>query len=247
MTDLRGKIALVTGGSRGIGAAIAKELALKGAYVAVNYVRNSDSAERVAAEIRAFGGEVTLFKADVSDSKGAHDLVDAVHKTYGNLHILVNNAGITRDKSFCRMTPEIWQEVLQVNLNSAFYCCASAVPHMIQSGGGNIINISSIIGQSGGFGQSNYAAAKAGMLGFTKSLALELARHHITVNAICPGFINTDMVSDVPDTVLKSIIDKIPLKRLGNAIEIAKGVIYLVCSGSYITGQSININGGMYV
>lgn len=245
--ELKGKIAIVTGGSKGIGAAIAKELANNGVKVIVNYNSSKESAERVVDDIQLNGGEAIAVKGDVSISQEAAELVQAAINKYGKLDILINNAGITRDRTFKKLDETNWRKVIDVNLNSAFNTTSAALPYLIESGNGRIINISSIIGQSGGFGQTNYSAAKAGLIGFTKSLALELARTGVTVNAICPGFIETDMVAEMPQNVLEQVIARIPMRRLGHAGEIARAVIYLCQDGEYITGQQINVNGGLYM
>ncbi len=166
---------------------------------------------------------------------------------FGKVDILVNNAGITRDRTFKKLNREDWERVIDVNLSSVFNTTSARLPYITESEGGRIISISSIIGQAGGFGQTNYAAAKAGMIGFTKSLALELAKTNVTVNAICPGFIDTEMVAEVPENVREQIVAKIPKKRFGQADEIAKGVVYLCRDGAYITGRQLNINGGLYM
>lgn len=245
--NLTGKVAIVTGGSKGIGTAISKELANAGVKVVVNYNSSRESAELVVEEILANGGTAVALQGDVSISSEASQLVKTTIEKYGRLDILVNNAGITRDRTFKKMDEENWRKVIDVNLNSVFNTTSVALPHLLDSGNGRVINISSIIGQAGGFGQTNYAAAKAGLLGFTKSLALELARTGVTVNAICPGFIETEMLSDVPDNVREQIQSKIPTRRFGHAEEIARGVLYLCQDGEYITGQQLNINGGLYM
>ena len=246
LKPLEGKVAIVTGGSRGIGAAIAKELARNGAQVAFNYQSRIDSAEALVKEIEDEGGTSFAIKADVSDYKDIELFLDEVVSRFGRVDILVNNAGITRDRSFRNLSREEWNEVINVNLNSIFNTTSSVINQMIDNKFGRIINISSIIGQSGGFGQSNYAAAKAGMVGFTKSLALETAKSGITVNAICPGFIETEMVAAMPENVKEQMISKIPMKRLGQVDEIAEAVLFLA-QADYITGQSINVNGGLYM
>lgn len=245
--ELKGKVAIVTGGSKGIGAVISKELAKNGVKVIVNYNSSKEGADRVVEEIQANGGEAYAVKGDVSISTEANELVQAAIEKYGKLDILVNNAGITRDRTFKKMDEANWRKVIDVNLNSVFNTTSAALSHLIDSGNGRIITISSIIGQAGGFGQTNYAAAKAGLIGFTKSLALELARTGVTVNAICPGYIETEMFQDVPDNVKEQIIGRIPTRRLGHADEIARGVVYLCQDGEYITGQQLNINGGLYM
>ncbi|HJV46469.1 MAG TPA: acetoacetyl-CoA reductase [Bacillota bacterium] len=247
MRTLDNKVAIVTGGSRGIGRAIALELAKNGAAVAVNYVSNTDAANSLVKEIEGFGGSAFASQADVSDSSQAKVLVEETISRFGKVDILVNNAGVTRDKTFRRLGEDDWKKVIDVNLNSVFNTTSAVLPGMLEQKYGRIISISSIIGQAGGFGQTNYAASKAGIIGFTKSLALETARSNITVNAICPGFIETDMVADVPAEVLEQIVSKVPVRRLGQATEIARAVYFLVADGNYITGQQLNVNGGLYM
>lgn len=244
---LQGKVALVTGGSRGIGAEIAKELALHGATIVINYMSNAERAEQVAREINEYNPNVSAIQGDVSKTEDIARLCDQILEAHGTIDILINNAGITRDSRFLNMTEEAWNEVISTNMNSLFHLTKRVLPHMIEQNYGRIINISSIIGQSGGFGQTNYAAAKAGMIGFTKSLALETARNNITVNAVCPGYTFTDMVAEVPEKVQEKITAKIPKGRFGTPAEIAKAVRFLAVDGEYITGQCINVNGGMYM
>lgn len=247
MTELHDKVAIVTGGSRGIGASIALELARNGVKIVLNYVTRKELAEKILAEINEFGGEALIIQADVSNCEQANYLIHATVEHFGKLDILVNNAGITRDSTFKKLTEEDWRKVIDVNLNSVFNTTSAALPYLQESDAGRIINISSIIGQAGGFGQTNYAAAKAGLIGYTKSLALELARSNVTVNTICPGFIGTEMVQAIPEKVLESIVAKVPQKRLGKPEEVARGVVFLCKDGDYITGQQLNINGGLYM
>ncbi|AMA73793.1 acetoacetyl-CoA reductase [Aneurinibacillus thermoaerophilus] len=247
MVNLNGRVAIVTGGSRGIGAAIAKELAAHGVKVVINYSSNREAADTTVKEIEQVGGKAFAAQADVSDTVQARVLVEETITKYGKLDILINNAGITRDRTFRKITDEDWNKVIQVNLNSVYNMTTAALSHILESDAGRIINISSIIGQAGGFGQTNYSAAKAGMIGFTKSLALELAKTGTTVNAICPGFIDTEMVQAIPDEIRAQIVAKIPVRRFGLPEEIARGVIYLCQDGEYITGQQLNINGGLYM
>lgn len=247
MVKIDGKVAIVTGGSRGIGSAIAKELAAHGVKVVINYNSSSEAAEAVVKEIEQAGGTAFASQADVADPAQARVLVEETINKFGQLDILVNNAGITRDRTFRKITEEDWNSVIDTNLSSVYNMTAAGLEHIQKSDAGRIINISSIIGQAGGFGQTNYAAAKAGMIGFTKSLALELARGTTTVNAICPGFIDTEMVQAIPDNVREQIIAKIPKRRFGMPEEIARGVLFLCRDGEYITGQQLNINGGMYM
>jgi acetoacetyl-CoA reductase len=247
MVQLEGKVAVITGGGKGIGAAITRELARNGVKVVVNYNKSREAADQLIAEIKENGGEGIAVQADVSIQEEANKLIDAAVEQYGRLDILVNNAGITRDRTFKKLSNQDWNEVINVNLNSVYHTTAAALPYIMESDAGRIINISSIIGQAGGFGQTNYAAAKAGMIGFTKSLALELAKTGVTVNAICPGFIETDMLAEVPENIREQIKAKIPARRFGHADEIARGVLYLCRDGEYITGQQLNINGGLYM
>jgi 3-oxoacyl-(acyl-carrier-protein) reductase len=246
MADLKGKACLVTGGSRGIGRAIALELGSRGASVAVGYASNADAAEAVAAEITASGGQAFTFGLDVADPTTIESAVASVVERFGTIDILVNNAGITRDRSLAKMSPEEWDDVIATNLSSVFHLTSRVLPIMVKAGSGRIVNISSVIGLHGNFGQANYAAAKAGIVGFTKSAALELARKGITVNAIAPGFIETEMIAAMPDEVRATILAKIPMGRFGRPEEIAQAVAYLVTSGDYITGQVISIDGGLY-
>lgn len=247
MTELQGKVAIVTGGSKGIGASITRELASQGVKVAVNYNSSKESAEAIVNEIRENGGSAIAIQADVSYADQAKHLVEETKAAFGQLDILVNNAGITRDRSFKKLGEEDWKKVIDVNLHSVYNTTSAALGDLVEAEAGRIINISSIIGQAGGFGQTNYAAAKAGMVGFTKSLALELAKTNVTVNAICPGFIETEMVMAIPEEVRANIVAKIPKRRFGQVNEIARGVVYLVKDGAYITGQQLNINGGLYM
>ncbi len=245
---LKGRVAVVTGGSRGIGRAIALALAEEGADVAVNYQRNEAMARDVAQAIERTGRASDIYQADVSDPEQVQRMRDAILTRFQRADILVNNAGINRDKSFAKMDDDTWRSVISVNLNGVFYCTKVFLDAMAARGYGRIINISSIVGQMGNFGQANYAAAKAGLLGFTKTLARELAGKGITVNAIAPGFIETEMVAGVPDDVKQKLLAQIPLRRFGKPEEVAKAVVFL-CSedASYITGQVLNVNGGMYV
>ncbi len=247
MAEIKNKVAIVTGGSRGIGAAISEELAKNGVNVVINYNSNSEAADKKVAELKELGVEAYAVQADVSKSEDAKKLVEAAIEKFGQLDILVNNAGITRDSTFKKLSEEDWRQVIDVNLNSVYNTTSVALPHLTEAEAGRIVNISSIIGQFGGFGQTNYAAAKAGLIGFTKSLALETARTNLTVNAICPGYIGTEMVAAIPEKVLEGLKAKIPQKRLGKPEEIAKGVVFLCKDGDYITGQQLNINGGIYM
>ena len=246
MTDKH--VALVTGASRGIGKAISLELARKGVIVGLGYNRNTPKADEVKQEIISNGGEAEIFQGSIENFYDAKKVVDSIIEKYGKIDILVNNAGITEDKTILKMSLEEWLRVIQVNLFGAFYCIKASVENMIENGWGRIINISSIIGLTGNIGQSNYAAAKAGIIGLTKSLALELAKKNITVNAVAPGFIETEMVAKVNPKILESIKEKVPMKRLGTAKEVAKVVSFLASEDTgYVTGQVYGINGGLYM
>ena len=245
--SLAGKVALITGASRGIGRAIALELASRGATVAVNCRSNLMRAGEVRDEIVHLGGVSEVFQGDVSDRFEARNLIQEVFGIYERIDILVNNAGITRDKSIRKMTDDDWTEVIDTNLNSAFYCTSAALPFMIEKNFGRIINVSSFVGQAGNFGQANYAASKGGLIAFTKVLALELAKYNITANVIAPGFTATDMTEHIPLDVMEQIKQRIPMHRLALPEEIAKAAAFLICDGDYITGQQINVNGGIYM
>ena len=244
---LLGRIAVVTGGSRGIGSQIARELAASGATVIVNYVRGAEAAAGVVAQIEAAGGTASMEIGDVSKAEDVTAMFERIKAKYGRLDVLVNNAGILRDRTYKKMSMTDWHEVIDTNLSSVMYCCHEAVPMLLENGWGRIINISSFVGQMGNFGQANYAAAKAGILGFTKSLAIELARYNITVNAVCPGFVETEMWSSVPVNIQEKILDRIPMHRVAKPQEIARGVRFFAVEGDYMTGQSLNINGGIYM
>lgn len=247
MACLKDKVAIVTGSSRGLGRAIAREFADHGALVVLNYYQQKDPADELAKEIKGNGGKCIVVQAGVAHPDECAALIDAAVKEFGGLDILVNNAGVNRDRTIRRMTVEEWREVMATDLDSVFYCTYAAVPHMIERGGGRIVNMSSIVGQMGNLGQSNYAAAKAGIIGFSKSAAQELARFNITVNALCPGFIETDMVTNLADDVKAALIAKIPLGRFGKPEEVAQITRFLCTEGGYVTGAQVNINGGMYM
>jgi len=246
MAKFAGKIAVVTGGSRGIGAAIAIGLGREGATVVINYNHSHEEAQAIVTEIEAMGSSAIALQADISDAEATKVFIEQVLEQFGRIDILVNNAGITRDKTFRKMSFEEWHKVIDTNLSSVFNTCKIALPSMLEQKYGRIINISSVIGQAGGFGQTNYAAAKAGLIGFSKSLALETARGGVTVNCICPGYIATEMVMAMPENVREAIIAQVPMKKLGAPEEIAKGVIF-ICESEYMTGQSLNLNGGLYL
>ena len=245
---LKGKVALVTGASRGIGKAIALGLAENGAAVAVNYSSRESSALEVAEIIRKNGGKAEIFKARVNEEAEVEEMFSAVEKKLGPVDILVNNAGITKDNLLMRMKTEEWDMVIDVNLKGAFLCTRRALKGMMKNRYGKIINISSVVGFSGNAGQFNYSATKAGVIGMTKSAALECASRGIRVNAVAPGFIETDMTASISDDMKAAYMEKIPLKSLGKPEDIANAVIYLASPLSdYMTGQTLHLNGGMYL
>ena len=249
---LTGKVAVITGASRGIGAAIARELGAFGSHLVLNYARNAQLAEALALEIQEADlpgqpGSVVAIQADISDKDEATKLMDAVRQQFGRLDILINNAGVTHDHTFKKMTIEEWEDVIGTDLNGAFYCTHAAMPYLLEHEGGKVVNIGSAIGLSGNIGQANYAAAKAGLIGWTNSLAREWARYNITVNCVAPGFTETDMLSQVAPEIREQIYQRIPLHRFGTVQEVASLVRYLVTEGGYITGQVISVNGGLYV
>ncbi len=244
---LEGRKALVTGASRGIGKEIAIALAEAGADVVINYRSSEEEAGKVAKGLEEIGANTWLYPADIGNIKEIREMRSTIEKYFGKIDILINNAGINQDKLFIKMDEEAWNNVIRVNLNGVFNCTSTFLEHLIESGEGKIVNITSIVGQMGNIGQSNYAASKAGVIGMTKSLAKEFARNNITVNAIAPGFIETDMVKGIPDKVKEKVLAQIPMRRFGLPEEIARGVVFLVSEGSYITGHVLNINGGMYL
>jgi 3-oxoacyl-[acyl-carrier protein] reductase len=246
MTQLTDRVAIVTGGSRGIGRGIALELARRGATVVVNYNANATAAEEVAQAIITAGGKAMAVKADVSALADAEKLVKAATETYSKLDILVNNAGTTRDGLIAMMKEEDWDVVINTNLKSAWNCCKLASRAMMRKRYGRIINITSVSGIAGNGGQSNYSASKAGLIGLTKALARELAGRSITVNAVAPGFVGTDLTKDLPANVLEQVNKSIPLERWGTVEDVAYAVAFLASDeASYITGQVLSVDGGL--
>ena len=245
---LTGKIAVVTGASRGIGKEIAKTLAAKGATVVVNYNGSAEKAEETVKEIEALGGKAEALQCNVSDYDKAAEMMAYVVKTYGRVDILVNNAGITRDNLLMKMSEEDFDAVLNTNLKGAFNCIKHISRQMLKQKSGHIVNISSVSGVMGNAGQVNYSASKAGVIGMTKSLAKELAAKGVTVNAVAPGFIETDMTAALPETARTALLATIPQARLGAPEDVAQAVAFLAGDGaSYITGQVLGVDGGMAV
>jgi 3-oxoacyl-[acyl-carrier protein] reductase len=244
--SLEGRVALVTGGSRGIGKAITLELAKRGAAVAVNYVKSSQAAEEVVQEINKNGGKAQAFQTDVASFPQAQGLIKETIQSLGGLDILVNNAGITRDTLIMMMSEEDWDVVQAINLKGTFNCSKAAIRHMMRKRFGRIINITSVAGQMGNAGQTNYAASKAGQIGFTKALAREVATRQITVNGIAAGYIETDIWAGVPEEARNMALSIIPLGRKGKPEEIAYAVAFLASEqAAYITGQVLGVDGGM--
>lgn len=240
------KVALVTGGSRGIGRAIAISLAKSGAKVVVNFAGNAKAAQEVLSEITNLGGEAIAVQADVSSLESVEHMIQEIINTYGRIDVLVNNAGITRDTLLMRMKEQDWDAVINTNLKGIFNCTKAVSRYMLKQKSGKIVNMSSVVGIMGNAGQANYAAAKAGVIGFTKATAKEFATRGITVNTVAPGFISTDMTAILSEQVKAELNDKIPLGRLGTPEDVASVVLFLVSdAANYITGQTLNVDGGM--
>jgi 3-oxoacyl-[acyl-carrier protein] reductase len=245
--ELKEKVALVTGGAQGIGRAVALLLAEHGADIAVSDV-NLQRAQETAGEIRTLGRKSMAVKASVADSQEVEQMVQAVLAGLGRIDILVNNAGIAKDKLILRMTDEDWDAVLNVNLKGTFLCTRAVIRHMSKQRSGKIVNIASVVGEMGNAGQANYAASKAGVIGFTKTIAREFAQRGINVNAIAPGYIETPMTDAIPEKAKEELKRMIPMERLGRPEDVARAVLFLVSEASgYITGQVLNVNGGIYM
>ena len=246
--EMPNKVSLVTGSSRGIGRAIAIELAKNGIDIVVNNDKNSEEGIDVVKEIEKIGQRAIYIQADVANTDHVEKMLENIISEFGRIDILINNAGIVVDKKLENMRTDQWSKVISVNLTGTFNCTKSAIIYMKEHGGGKIINIASVVGEIGNFGQSNYAASKGGIIAFTKTVAKEYARDGILVNAIAPGFMKTNMVKSIPPKVIEKILENIPLRRLGEPEEVAKLVRFLVSEdANYITGQVININGGMFM
>lgn len=237
------RLALVTGGTRGIGAGICRSLQTAGYKVVTSYVSNDEKAASFSKETG-----IECIKFDVSDFESCGVAIEKIRQKHGEISVLVNNAGITRDAAFRNLSPQEWSGVIDTNLGGVFNMCRLAFPDMIKNNFGRIINVSSVNGLSGQYGQANYAASKAGIIGFTKTLALEGARYGITVNALAPGYVETEMLRDIPEKVMEKIVSKIPVGRLASIDEIARGIIFLAADNAgFITGSTLSINGGQYL
>ena len=244
--SLEGQVALVTGSSRGIGAAIARRLAQAGAKIALNYNASIAAATEVMDSINADGGDAMIIAGDVADEFQVEQTIKAVIARFGRVDILINNAGIHRDRLLLRMTPADFDEVLQVNLRGAFLCTKYVMPHLIRQHYGRVVNMSSVVGLTGNPGQANYAAAKAGLIGFTKAVAREVASRNVTVNAVAPGYIATGMVEDLTDDQRSQILERIPMGRFGTSEDIAETILFLSSKGAgYLTGQVLTVDGGL--
>ncbi len=248
MKELQGKVCLVTGATRGIGRAVALALADAGADVVFNYAQSKEQAREVEQLIRDKGVRARSYQADVASIEEVEAMAGEAQKIFGPISVLVNNAGITRDRSFLKMTRQMWDEVMRVNLDGLFNVTHAVLPRMLESGWGRIINVSSIVGQTGNFGQTNYAATKGATISFTTSVAREVAKKGVTVNAVAPGYIETDMTKDVPPAALDQVRAMTPMGRLGMPEEIADAIVFLASPrASFITGQVLAVNGGMYM
>jgi acetoacetyl-CoA reductase len=244
MRTLENAVVVITGASRGLGYAIAEELGFSGAKVVVNYSHSKGTAEDLVTKLKAGAQDAIAIQADVSDPEQAARLIVETIRQFGRIDVLVNNAGINIDRSLKNMSVEDWDTVIKTDLSSYFYTLKAALPFFIKQTGGTIINMSSLAGEIGNFGQANYSAAKAGILGLTKAAALELARYNVTVNAICPGPVSTEMWEVVPPEAKDAIMRRIPLARPGTPQEVARAVRFLIVDGEYITGATLDVNGG---
>lgn len=247
MNNLKGKVALVTGGSRGIGKAIAKRLASEGATVVINYMQNESAANQTKKEIEESGGQAIISKFDVSDFDEVHEEIGKIIEKFGAIHILINNAGITQDTLLMRMKEEDWDKVISINLKGTFNCTRAVTRTMFKQKEGSIVNMTSVVGEMGNTGQTNYSASKAGIIGFTKACAREMAPRGITVNAVSPGFIKTDITDNLPEELKQDYISRIPLNRFALPEDVAGAVAFLVSDdATYITGEVFRVNGGIY-
>jgi acetoacetyl-CoA reductase len=242
---MQGRAAIVTGGARGIGRAVSRRLAGAGYAVLINCQSSLEAAETMAGEIRAGGGRAAVAQASIADPGTGALLVDAALREFGRLDVLVNNAGITHDVTMRKMTDEQFTEVIQTNLTGTHRVTRAAIEPMCEAGYGRIVTVASFVGEIGNFGQANYAASKGGLIAWTKSLALELARYGVNVNCVCPGFTDTDMLRSVPERIAEQLLARIPAGRFGTPEDVAGGVLYLVADADYVTGACLDINGGL--
>ena len=248
MGKLKDAVVVVTGAGRGIGRAIAEELGHDGARVVVNYSKSKEAAEELVTRLRENGSpDAIALQADVSDAAQAAELIEETIRHFGRIDVLVNNAGINIDRTMKNLSIDDWDKVIQVDLNAYFYTVKAAVPYFLQQKSGKIINISSINSMRGMFGQTNYTAAKAGIIGFTRSAALELARYNVTANVVAPGYTRSEMYESIPEKTMQGILAQIPLGRVCEPEEVARAVRYLIVDGDYITGTTLNISGGIYL
>ena len=248
MKALQGKNTLITGASQGIGRGIAFEFARQGANVAFSHIASDEVAQKLVDEIKALGVDCVGYNVNATDFAATEQMIDAIVKHWGSIDVIVNNAGITMDNLLLRMSVDQWSKVLDVNLNSAFYTTKASLKYMLKQRAGSYINITSIVGVTGNGGQANYAASKAGMIGFTQSVAKEVGSRGVRANAIAPGFISTEMTGHLPEAELKKWLDSIPLNRPGSIADIANACVFLASDQSaYITGQVLHVNGGMYM
>jgi len=248
MGTLEGAVVVITGAGRGIGRAIAEVLGQGGAKVVVNYSKSKGPAEDLVARLQQNGSpEAVAIQADVSDPAQASRLIEETVQRFGRIDVLVNNAGVNIDRTMKNLSTDDWDKVIQVDLNAYFYTVKAALPYFMQQKSGKIINISSVTAMRGMFGQANYSAAKAGIIGFTKTAALELARYNMTVNVVAPGYTRSEMFESIPEKTKEGVLAQIPLGRVCEPEEVARAVRYLIVDGDYITGESLNINGGLYL
>ncbi|HEX5260995.1 MAG TPA: 3-oxoacyl-ACP reductase family protein [Gaiellales bacterium] len=247
MSELAGQVAIVTGGGRGIGRAICERLAGEGCALVVNYHASRRAADELAAAIRAGAGQAVAVGGSIADPATGPSLAAAALEQFGRIDILVNNAGITRDVTVRKMSDADFTEIIETNLVGTHRVTKAVLDHLCEAGHGRIVTIASFVAQLGNYGQANYAASKGGLISWTKTLAYEVARFGVTVNCVCPGFIDTDMLRGVPDHIRERLLARVPLGRFGDPDEIARGVVYLVRDGAYITGTCLDVNGGLYM
>jgi len=247
MSELAGQVAIVTGGGRGIGRAICERLAGEGCALVVNYHASKRAADELVAAIRADSGQAVAVGGSIADPATGPSLAAAALEQFGRIDILVNNAGITRDVTVRKMSDADFTEIIETNLVGTHRATKAVLDHLCEAGHGRIVTIASFVAQLGNYGQANYAASKGGLISWTKTLAYEVARFGVTVNCVCPGFIDTDMLRGVPDHIRERLLARVPLGRFGDPDEIARGVVYLVRDGAYITGACLDVNGGLYM